>query len=116
MMSRIPLAWSIGVWAAITWGGRIAIVFDTGSDRADRARIALAIVTAALAVVALATDRVARPTVSLYAVVGSAIWIRSASSVIGGDGSIGFQAVHASLAVGSLALAAVAVLSVWRWH
>lgn len=114
MMSRISLAWSIGLWALVTWGGRIAIVFDTGSDAADRWRIAIAVLTAVAAVLTLATDRVARPTVTTYALVSGVIWVRSSISVIGGGGTVPFQVVHAVLATVSVALAVVALVTVWR--
>jgi hypothetical protein len=114
MISRIGLAWAIGVWAIIAWGGRVAIVFDIGSAPAERLRIAGAVVTAAAAVVALAARRWERPVVLVYAGVAAVVWIRSLIVVFSEDRSSAFLVVHALLAAVSLLLATVAAISVWQ--
>ena len=114
MMSRIRLAWAIGVWAAIAWGGRVAIVFDIGSDPWERARIAVSVLTAAAAVVALAARRWVRPVVVAYSMVAIAVWVRSVVVVLSDDRSPAFLAVHVALAGVSLLLAAAAAITVWR--
>lgn len=114
MMSRKRLAWAIGVWTAIAWGGRVAIVFDIGSDPAERLRIGLSVFAAVAAVVALAAGRWVRPVVSAYAAVGTVVWVRSVVVVFSEDRALPFLAVHATLAGVSLLLATVAVVTVWR--
>lgn len=114
MMSRNRLAWAIGLWAAISWGGRVAIVFDIGSAPADRLRIGASVLVAAAAVTALIARRGERPVVSVYALVQAIVWIRSLVVVFTSEQTPGFLVVHTILAAGSLALAAVASLTVWR--
>lgn len=113
-MSRNRLAWAILGWGLLVWGGRLAIVFDVGSDPADRIRIAVSVITSVLASLALWTSRGPRVAVWLYAAVAAFVWIRSAITVATGGGSVAFQAVHALLAMVSLALAALAVVTVER--
>lgn len=114
MMSRIRLAWAIGVWAAIAWGGRVAIVFDIGSDPAERLRIGVSVLTAVAAVIALAAGRWVRPVVYAYAAVATVVWVRSVIVVFSDERSPAFLAVHSALAGVSLLLAAVAAVTVWR--
>ena len=114
MMSRIRLAWAIGVWTAVAWGGRVVIVFDIGSDPAERWRIGLSVLTAAAAVVALAFGRWVRPVVSVYSAVTTVVWVRSVVVVFSEDRALTFLAVHTILAAVSLLLAAVAAVTVWR--
>lgn len=114
MMSRKRLAWAIGVWTAIAWGGRIAIVFDIGSDPWERIRIGVAVLTAAAAVMALAAGRWMKPVVLAYTATAIVVWVRSVVVVFSGERSPAFLAVHVALAAVSLLLAGVAAFIVWR--
>lgn len=114
MMSRIRLAWAIAVWAAVAWGGRLAIVFDVGSDLDERLRIAVSVVTAIAAVAALAVRRWVRPLVLVYSAVATLVWVRSVLVVLGEDRSGPFLVVHVALAAVSLLLAGVAAVTAWR--
>jgi hypothetical protein len=113
-MSRKVLAWAIGVWAAIAWGGRIAIVFDIGSDPGERLRIAVSVLAAVAAVVALAVERWTTPVVLVYSGIATIVWVRSVIVVFSEDRSLPFLAVHTVLAVISLLLAGIAAVTVWR--
>ncbi|MEX1004785.1 MAG: hypothetical protein WD990_14110 [Acidimicrobiia bacterium] len=114
MMSRKTLAWAIAIWAALTWGGRIAIVFDLGSDPGERVRIGLSVLVAAAAVPALVVGRWVRPAVYAYAAVNTVLWVRSVVVVFSEERAQSFLVVHTTLALLSLLLAAVAALTVWR--
>lgn len=114
MMSRMALAWAIGVWAAIAWGGRLAIVFDIGSDTGERLRIAVSVLTALAAVGALVVRRGVKPAVLVYSTAAAVVWIRSVIVVFSEDRAPAFLAVHTILAAVSLLLAGVAAFTVWR--
>jgi len=109
MMSRTRLAWVIGLWAVVVWGGRTAILLDTGASPWDRGRVGLSVVLAAAVVTAFATGRLERPIAVAYALGTVLVWGRSLVSVWTGDESVGFVAVHTVLASVSLLLAALAV-------
>lgn len=111
MISRTVLAWAIGVWALLAWGGRILIVFDAGSGVWDRTRIALSLITAAAAVVALWAGRWIKPALLAYAAVAAVVWIRSAVFVMTDDTTPAFVAIHLFLAAVSLGLGVLAVLT-----
>lgn len=102
------------LWGAVVWGGRIALVFEAGSDPGDRLRIATAVGATLVAFAALLSGRLTRPATAFYAAVTAAVWIRSVVVVLAGRPDVGFLAVHALLAVVSLAVAAMAVLTVWQ--
>ena len=110
----MTLAWAIGVWAAISWGGRIAIVFDIGSDPWERIRIGVSVLAAVAAVVALVVRRGVKPVVLGYSTIATVVWLRSLIVVFSEDRSVPFLAVHTVLAGGSLLLAGVAAVTAWR--
>lgn len=114
MMSRTSLAWAIAGWAAISWGGRILIVFDTGAGGWERIRIAASVLVAVAAVTALWLRRWEVPAIFAYTGVTIVVWVRSMSTVLMEPHSTGFVAVHLLLAGISLTLAAVALVSLRR--
>ena len=111
MIAHRALAALIGVWALITWGGRIGLLSGDETVLA-KARIAVSLLAAAAAVIGLLMDRWwTKPTVGLYVGVTLAVWVTSIVSVVGDPAPSGaFNAVHLALAGVSIALAAGA----WR--
>lgn len=97
------------MWAAIVWGGRIAILFDTGSSSWDRIRVGISIVLAITVVASFRTSRWVGPSALAYAAGVAVVWGRSLVSVWTSDNTIGFTAVHTVLAAVSFVLAALAV-------
>lgn len=114
MMSRTALAWAIAGWTALSWGGRVLIVFDTGADGWDRIRIAASVLVAVAAITALWLRRWEVPAISAYAAVTIVVWVRAMSTVLTEQHSTGFVAVHLLLAGISLTVAALALLTLRR--
>jgi len=111
MMSRTTLGWVIGAWTVLAWGGRIAIVLDTGSDPWDRVRIFAAVVVGVMGMAAAVSGRMVRSGLLVFAVVTAAVWLRSVMVVVTGDASAAFVTVHLVLAAVSLALSGLAVVT-----
>lgn len=108
-MSR-RLALAIGVWALITWGGRINLLTDPeAGDPTTWLRVGASLVAAAGAVVGLlVTSRWSRSLLATYAAVTGIVWVVSLVSVWSNDHELGFRLVHTLLAAVSLVLAFLA--------
>jgi hypothetical protein len=115
MISQVRLASLIGLWAAITWGGRIGLLAGDETLVA-KARIGLSLLVALLAVIGLlTTPSWMRAGVAAYSVVTVLVWVTSVVSVMGDRGSsIPFKLVHLVLAAVSIAIATTAWMSVVR--
>ncbi|HEY5650689.1 MAG TPA: hypothetical protein VIW46_04510 [Acidimicrobiia bacterium] len=115
MISQVRLAALIGLWAVITWGGRIGLLAGDETLLA-KARIGVSLGVALVAVVGLvARSRWVRIGVALYTVVTVLVWSTSVVSVTGDAGSsTQFKLVHLALAAVSIAIAALAWMSVVR--
>ncbi len=115
MISQVRLAALIGLWAAITWGGRIGLLAGDETLVA-KARIGVSLGVALVAVIGLATgSRWMRAGVGVYSVVTGLVWVTSGASVLGdAASSIQFKVVHLVLAGVSIALATMAWVSVVR--
>lgn len=109
------LAALIAIWAAITWGGRIGLLVGDETLVA-KARIAISLLAAALAVTGLLLRGPWRkPAVGIYVAVTLAVWVTSVVSVASDPASsFAFKAVHLVLAVVSIMLAGIAWTIVFR--
>lgn len=115
MMSHRTLAALIAIWAAITWGGRIGLL--AGDETlAAKARIAISLLAAVVAVVGLLMrGPVRKPAIGFYVVVTLAVWLTSVVSVVSDPASsTAFRAVHVALAGVSIAVAGIAWRLVFR--
>jgi hypothetical protein len=115
MMSHRTLAALIAVWAAITWGGRIGLLVGDETPAA-KARIAVSLLAAALAVAGLLLRGPWRkPAVGIYVGVTLVVWVTSVVSVVSDPASSSaFKTVHLVLAAVSIALAGIAWRIVFR--
>lgn len=109
-MSRRTLAIVIGVWALVTWGGRINLLTDPeAADPTTWLRVGASLAAAAGAVVGLLrVGRLSRSLVATYVAVTAFVWVASLVSVWSSEHPLGFRLVHTGLAVVSLGLAGVA--------
>lgn len=109
MIPHARLAAVIGVWAAVTWGGRIGLL--AGDETfVSKARIAVSLAVALLAVVAILTRATWVPyAVGLYSGTNLLVWSTSVVSVLGDpSSSVAFKLVHLVLAAVSIGIAATA--------
>jgi hypothetical protein len=115
MIAHARLAIVIGVWAAITWGGRIGLLAGDETLVA-KARIAVSLGVAAVAVIGLAMKAPwQRVAVAAYSAVTLIVWSTSAVSVLGDPASsVPFKLVHLVLACVSITVAIVAWVMVVR--
>jgi len=90
---------ALPIWTLVVWGTRLRIIFDTDQPRTT---VILPVVLTVLAVVAL-VDR--RRGVAALAAATIVVWVVRLPLVLVHDHAAGFKAVHAVLAVVSLALA-----------
>ena len=111
MIPHARLAAVIGLWAAVTWGGRIGLLAGDETPVA-KARIAVSLAVAVAAVAAiLSRASWMRPAVGIYSATTLLIWVTSVISVVGdASSSLPFKLVHLVLAAISIVIAVVA----WR--
>lgn len=100
----------IGLWAAVTWGGRVNLLADPeAADPATWLRVGASLVAAAGAVFGLVrVGRRSRALVATYVAVTAFVWVGSLVSVWTTAHDLGFRLVHTALAAVSLALAGAA--------
>jgi hypothetical protein len=121
------LAVVFAVWTLVVWGTRIDNVLadDTLSTGGQVWRLALALSLVVPAAVLLAlllrqrrgAERVSgAPSAVLTALVAwtVVVWVVRVAGIVSGDRSAGFVAVHVGLALGSVALGAVALRTAGR--
>lgn len=112
MMSRKALLWAILGWTAVAWGGRVAILVDTGAGMFDRVRVGVSVLAALAVAVALLTERLVGPATVAYATVTAVVWGRSLVVVLSDPtATTAFRVVHVVLVVVSFALAGAAVIT-----